>query len=362
MHLYVHIPFCHHICPYCGFYKHTPSRLANQDFVEAVLSEAEKRLPDVSGKIETAYFGGGTPTLLSCSHLTRLCEGLTGIFDFSDCREWTIEANPATFDLKKAKLMRELGLSRVSLGIQSFTPETLKTLDRDHTREDAIKAFKTLRTANFDQVSLDLMFSIPGQTLEQWQDDLETAVSLSPNHISAYNLTYEEDTEFLKRHETGELDIDEDRDADQFYLGLDYLEENGYHHYEISNYARPDGESQHNRAYWFGADYLGLGPGAVTTLNRQRWKTLPDTAAYIKASAAGLDTRTNIEVLTDEDKRLEALALQLRTREGVPLSLIETPGPVKTLARQGLLVEEGGRLLLTRHGKALADPIAAALA
>ncbi len=362
MHLYVHIPFCHHICPYCGFYKHTPSRLANQDFVEAVLSEAEKRLPDVSGRIETAFLGGGTPPLLSRSHLTRLCKGLTSLFDFSDCREWTIEANPATFDLKKAQLIRELGISRVSLGIQSFTPETLKTLDRDHTRENAIEAFKTLRTANFDQVSLDLMFSIPGQSLDQWREDLETAVSLSPDHISAYNLTYEEDTEFLKRHETGELDTDEDRDADQFYLALDYLEKNGYHHYEISNYARPGGESQHNRAYWFGADYLGLGPGAVTTLKGQRWKTLPDTAAYIKASAAGLDTRTHIEVLSDEDKRLEALALQLRTREGVPRSLIAAADPVETLAKQGLLIEKGGRLLLTRHGKALADPIAAALA
>ena len=362
MHLYVHIPFCHHICPYCGFYKHTPSRLANQDFVEAVLSEAEKRLPNVSGRIETAFLGGGTPTLLSRSHLTRLCKGLTSLFDFSDCREWTIEANPATFDLKKAQLIRELGISRVSLGIQSFTPETLKTLDRDHTRENAIEAFKTLRTANFDQVSLDLMFSIPGQSLDQWREDLETAVSLSPDHISAYNLTYEEDTEFLKRHETGELDTDEDRDADQFYLALDYLEKNGYHHYEISNYARPGGESQHNRAYWFGADYLGLGPGAVTTLKGQRWKTLPDTAAYIRASAAGLDTRTHIEVLSDEDKRLEALALQLRTREGVPRSLIAAADPVETLAKQGLLIEKGGRLLLTRHGKALADPIAAALA
>lgn len=362
MHLYVHIPFCHHICPYCGFYKHTPGNLANREFVEAVLSEAEKRLPEVSGKIETAYFGGGTPTLLSPTHLTRLCQGLTGLFNFSECREWTIEANPATYDLAKAQLMRELGISRVSLGVQSFTPDTLKTLDRDHTRDEAITAFETLRSANFDQVSLDLMFSIPGQTLEQWQEDLETAVSLSPNHISAYNLTYEEDTKFVKRHKTGELDTDEDRDADQFYLALDFLEEHGYHHYEISNYAQPGCESHHNRAYWFGADYLGLGPGAVTTLNGQRWKTLPDTAPYMKATHAGLDTRTDIEVLTEEDKRLEALALQMRTREGAPVSLIDTPNPVESLTQQGLLIEKDGRLHLTRNGKALADPIAAALA
>ena len=143
---------------------------------------------------------------------------------------------------------------------------------------------------------------------------------------------------------------------------MDYLEEHGYHHYEISNYARPGCESQHNRAYWFGADYLGLGPGAVTTLNGRRWKTLPDTAPYMKAAHAGLDTRTDIEVLTEEDKRLEALALQLRTREGAPVSLIDTPNPVESLTQQGLLIEKDGRLHLTRNGKALADPIAAALA
>ncbi len=361
MHLYVHIPFCHHICPYCGFYKHQPGKLANRAFVDALLAEAKIRAGEIDAPIKTVFFGGGTPSLLSPTHLERLCLGLTEIFNLGSVDEWTLEANPATYDLEKAKLIRDLGVSRVSLGIQSFHPDILKTLGRDHTSSDAVDAYHTLREANFESVSIDLMFSIPGQTTEHWQADLEKAVGLNPDHISAYNLTYEEDTEFLTRHEQGELDTNEDRDADLFYLGLDFLESNDFRQYEISNYAKPGKESQHNKAYWFGADYLGLGPGAVTTLNGHRWKTLADTAAYVKASEAGLDTRTDIEILSKEDKRLEAIALQLRTREGVSRRFIQTSDPIDSLIEQGLISENGEQLILTRSGKALADPIAAAL-
>lgn len=365
MHLYVHIPFCHHICPYCGFYKHKPGKLANAEFIAAILAEAEKRtaspFPDAALKIRTVFFGGGTPSLLSPTHLESLCLGLKERFDLSGVEEWTIEANPATYDLAKARLMKSLGITRVSLGVQSFQSETLATLGRDHTPGDAVSAFALLREAGFENLSIDLMFSIPGQDLDSWRRDLETAVSLRPDHISAYNLTYEEDTEFLTRHQSGELDASEDRDADLFYEALDTLEGNGFLHYEISNYARPGFESLHNRAYWAGADYLGLGPGAVSTLGTERSTSLPDTAAYIRAARAGLDTRREIELLTDEDKRLERLALQLRTREGIPLDLITTPDPVASLTEQGLVIVTDGRLRLTRDGKALADPVAAAL-
>ncbi|MDF1658934.1 MAG: radical SAM family heme chaperone HemW [Verrucomicrobiales bacterium] len=361
MHLYVHIPFCHHICPYCGFYKHKPGKLANREFVEAVLTEAKRRGSDLSSPIETVFFGGGTPSLLSPAHLETLCLGLSNALDLSEVREWTIEANPATYDLEKAQLMKSLGITRVSLGIQSFQPETLTTLGRDHTPEQAISAFETLRKAELDSVSLDLMFSIPDQDLSSWQADLATAVSLQPDHISAYNLTYEEDTEFLTRHKTGELDTNEDRDADLFYEAIDTLEGAGFLHYEISNYAQPGHESLHNQAYWTGADYLGLGPGAVSTLGQERSTSLPDTAAYVKASHAGLDTRREIETLSHEDKRLERLALQLRTREGISLDLVQGTNPVESLTKQGLIIEKNGRLQLTRDGKALADPIAAAL-
>ncbi len=361
VHLYLHIPFCHHICPYCGFYKHKPGNLANRDFVDAILTEAKVRCAGEQLSPKTVYFGGGTPSLLSPALLERLMRGLADHFDLRDAAEWTLEANPATFDVEKAILMRELGANRISLGIQSFQTPILRELGRDHTPADAIAAYDILRQAEFENVSIDLMFSIPGQTTALWQADLEQAVSLQPEHFSAYNLTYEEDTEFLTRHQIGELDSNEDRDADLFYLAIDFLASSGYGHYEISNYARPGFESQHNRSYWAGADYLGLGPGAVSTIKGQRWKTLPDTAAYMRASHAGLDTRTDIENLSDEDRRTEAIALRLRTREGLPMRLLPSLDPLGSLIQQGLVEEDGEYLVLTRAGKALADPIAAEL-
>lgn len=361
MHLYLHIPFCHHICPYCGFYKHKPGRLANREFVDAILAEALTRSEGNLFAPKTVYFGGGTPTLLSPPLLERLMRGLGERFDLGQVSEWTIEANPATFDLEKAAMMRELGANRISLGIQSFQSTVLATLGRDHSPDDAIRAYHTLREAKYKNVSIDLMFSIPGQDTALWQADLEQAVALAPEHFSAYNLTYEEDTEFLTRHQSGELDASEDRDADLFYQAIDYLEAKGYAHYEISNYARPGCESQHNRSYWAGSDYLGLGPGAVSTMAGQRWKTIPDTASYIRAVQAGLDTRSDIEILTDEDRRTEAIALRLRTREGVPREWLPSIAPLASLIEQGLIEEQGGCIRLSRAGKALADPIAGEL-
>jgi oxygen-independent coproporphyrinogen-3 oxidase len=284
----------------------------------------------------------------------------------SEVTEWTLEANPATFDLEKAKLMRELGIDRISLGVQSFQQKTLKTLGRDHSRRDAIEAYETLREAGFENVSIDLMFSIPGQTREDWAADLQQAIELEPDHISAYNLTYEEDTEFLARHESGELDTDENRDADLFADAISRLTASGFGHYEISNYARPGFESLHNQAYWTGEDYLGLGPSAVSTLEGTRSTTIADTAAYVKAAKAGLDTRTDIEILSAEDLRIERIALQLRTREGIPVSLLPPAeegksNPVDSLVQQGMVRRVSDRIVLTEEGKALADPIAAAL-
>ena len=197
------------------------------------------------------------------------------------------------------------------------------------------------------------MFSIPGQTAEMWASDLAKVCELKPEHISCYNLTYEEDTDFLQRHESGELDDDDDRNADFFYQAIDHLEGAGFQHYEISNYARPGLRSKHNQAYWRGADYLGLGPGAVSTIAGKRWKTIPDTAAYVTTA----DTRTEHEDLSEEDLRLEAIALRLRTSKGVPTGLLPRPNPVRSLIQQGLVEEKDGHVFLTREGKALADPV-----
>ncbi len=360
-HLYIHIPFCHHICPYCAFYKHRPGSLANQAFIEAILAEARVRARETEIDLETIYFGGGTPSALSTSHLTQLWEGLREIFDLSHVIEWSMECNPATFDRKKAQLFYDLGMTRPSLGVQSFHPETLKTLGRDHSPEDAIEAFQILRKAGFKNISLDLMFSIPGQALSDWEYDLAKVTELQSEHVSCYNLTYEEDTEFMQRHQKGELDASEDRDATSFYRTIEFLESKGLQHYEISNYARTGFESIHNQAYWTGQNYLGLGPSAVTTVDNVRWKTLPDTAAYTRAMLDGGDVKTEIEDLSAEDKRIEAIALQLRTARGLPAGYIEELSAVDVLTQQGLLIKKGERYCLTHEGKALADPIAASL-
>ncbi|MEM7601856.1 MAG: radical SAM family heme chaperone HemW [Verrucomicrobiota bacterium] len=365
MHLYFHIPFCHRVCPYCSFYKHRPGKLANEAFVHSLLAQIDQQHPDWIGRpIQTVYWGGGTPTLLSGRLITQLAEGIQARFDLSGCREWTLEANPATFGKGKARSMIAAGVNRISLGVQSFQPDTLKTLGRDHSGEEARSAFQTLREVGFENISVDLMFSIPGQTPESWKRDLDTAIALEPDHISAYNLTYEEDTDFLARHISGELDADEDRDAILFENTIDRLAAAGYAQYEVSNYARPGFESQHNQAYWQGADYLGLGPGAVSTVEGRRWTTLPDTATYIQSISERKDTKVNEETLSKDDRRLEAIALRLRTEQGCPVDLIgldDGLNRVEPLTKQGLIELKNGQVRLTRAGKSLADPIACEL-
>ena len=368
-HLYVHVPFCHHLCPYCGFYKHHPGKLANRRFVEALLAEVDQRQGEMHLLPKTIFFGGGTPTLLSPTHLAALLEGLRERLDLSQLEEWTVEANPATFDLEKARLMRAAGVTRVSLGVQSWDEDILRVLGRDHSAAEAASAFDTLREADFSSIGIDLMFSVPGQTVLQWKTDLQTAIGLGPEHLSTYNLTYEEDTEFLDRFERGELDQDEERDATLFELAIDLLEESGYRHYEISNFARPGHESIHNRAYWNGADFLGIGPSGVSTVQNRRWKSLADTAAWVERTLAGVSTKTEEEHLQADDLRLEALALQLRTAEGVAEATVRRTSDeslaerIDELISESLLVRSAnGRLSLTRQGKALADPIAARLA
>jgi len=367
-HCYIHIPFCHHICPYCAFYKHKPGKLANDAFIAAILSQLDAEKSVLAEKLDTLYLGGGTPSLLSAVHLEALFRGLRPFI--SPETEVTLEANPATFDLKKARIMREIGINRISLGVQSFQTGILKTLGRDHSGEDAKIAFEILREAGFTNISIDLMFSIPGQTESLWQEDLDIVTSeLKPGHVSCYNLTYEEDTEFLKRHESGELDENEDRDANLFYQAIDHLEAAGFGHYEISNYGQSGFESRHNRAYWTGKDYLGLGPGAVSTIHGIRAKALPDTARFVESPTL----KTEHETLTEEDRRIEAIAMQLRTREGLRINRvcstnepcsIETvlrSNPIESMTQQGLIEIRDERIFLTREGKALADPIASAL-
>lgn len=360
-HLYFHIPFCAQICPYCAFYKHTPGKLANAAFVEALLDEVDTCTKDFEITPKTLYFGGGTPTLLSRKHLERLLAGLHDRLDLSALEEWTFEANPATYNLDKAALLRDQGVNRISLGVQSWHPETLKLLGREHTPEEAKEAFAILRDAGFDQLNIDLMFSVPGQSLAQWEADLNQVIALQPEHISAYNLTYEEDTDFFKQLQAGRFREDSDEDALQFRLAIDKLEAVGYKHYEISNYSRPGAESMHNQAYWSGHDYLGIGPGAVSTIGSKRWKNIADTASYVRQmQEIGAVARDEKEELTQDQKRMELIALQLRTADGVALEVVEMNGQVdrQLLIDEGMIAESDARIILTEKGKLLADTVA----
>jgi oxygen-independent coproporphyrinogen III oxidase len=362
-HGYVHIPFCHRVCPYCSFYKHTPGNTDIAAFVEAVLREAELRSQLHPCQFETLYFGGGTPTALSLTHLDHLLTRLRQVFDLSQLREFTFEANPRTVPPAKADLLRQHGVTRVSLGVQAWDEATLTTLGRDHSPQEAEATYRTLRATGFDSVNLDLMFSIPGQSLETWKTTLQRSIDLAPDHLSAYNLNYEEDTEFFDRLARGQYREVPDQDADFFHTALDLLEAAGYAHYEISNYARPGHESQHNAAYWFGKDYLALGPGCTSTIAGQRWQNLMDTTGYIQQIQNNHLPATDLETLTPEQRRTERFGLELRTRQGLPLDLIQPDRLplLQQLATDHLLTVQDQHIRLTRLGKPLVDSIAVAL-
>lgn len=361
MHLYVHIPFCHRVCPYCAFFKHTPGHTDLRGFVDGVIREAHLRLPP-GYRPETIYFGGGTPSMLSPTHLEKLVGGLKETVDFSGVREWTFEANPATFNAAKARQWRRLGITRVSLGIQSFDQKLLTLLGREHTPEQAAESLRILRAAGIPQVNIDLMFSLPGQSLTQWAQTLETALSLHPDHISTYNLSYEEDTAFFRTY--GAHAGDEETDVAMFEMADDMLTSAGMRHYEISNYAHPGCESLHNLATWHGEDYYGLGPGAFGTADGIRYHNSEDTPAYISTLAQNKLPPATEEKLTPETRRTELLGMTLRTDEGLPASLIR-PGDqdfVRALINEGLAtLGKDHSLRLTRAGRLVADEIALGL-
>ena len=368
-HIYVHIPFCARICPYCAFYKDLLDRSQTSRFCEALLRELEldeshRRTRDRRFLLRpsTIYFGGGTPTALNIAQLELLLRGFHERLELSELVEWTIEANPGSVSARKAALLKEFGVNRISLGVQSWDEELLKLLGREHNAQQAEESFRILRNAGFTNVNVDLMFGLPGQTIDQWRATLEKTIALQPEHISTYCLTYEEDTEFFLRHARGEFRQDADADGEFFEMTMAILEDAGYQHYEISNYARPGFESVHNRAYWLGKDYLGIGPSAVSTIGMQRWQNVCDYRAYIDRALAGQSPRETSENLTDQMKRTERIALSLRTRDGVSAGELKDFGTeTDEFVALGLLRQSNGNFILTPKGKALTDSITEAL-
>jgi oxygen-independent coproporphyrinogen-3 oxidase len=373
-HLYVHIPFCARICPYCAFYKTRVKHSETERFCTALLRELTQHQGTATSKPprrfgdrrsllrpSTIFFGGGTPTALTTPQLEFLLRGFHEHVDLSALVEWTMEANPGSVSARKAALLKKYGVNRLSLGVQSWDDHLLKLLGREHDSKQAEESFRLLRSAGFANINVDLMFGLPGQTPGQWRATLQKTIALQPEHISAYCLTYEEDTEFFLRHARGELRQDSEADAEFFEMTMSILEDAGYEHYEISNYARPGFASLHNRAYWSGEDYLGLGPSAFSTVGMRRWQNVADHRAYADRLFDCRSCTDTIEELTPAKKRSEKIALGLRTRDGVSAETLE---PFKKETREfielGLLRRLNGSFVLTRKGKSVADSVAEA--
>lgn len=355
--LYIHIPFCPNICPYCAFYKESAGRERVERFLDALLKEIGEWAPRLRPR--TIFLGGGTPSALSIPQFEKLLSGLKSQLDLSMLEEWTIEMNPATVAADKAALLRDAGINRISMGVQSWDDQVLKSLGRTHDADKAEESFRNLRQAGFDNISIDLIFGVPGQSLESWRSSLERSLRLAPEHLSAYGLTYEEDTEFFRKLGRGEMAPDEGLEADQFELTAELLGHAGYLQYEVSNYSLPGRQSQHNSAYWSGKDYLGLGPSAFSTVGTRRWRNIRETGIYSDTTLNGKTAVDFEEVVTAGLKTSERAAFGMRTVEGLPLaeaSLWEAE--LRRIEKEGLVHRSADRWLLTPRGRLLADTVA----
>jgi oxygen-independent coproporphyrinogen-3 oxidase len=286
--LYLHVPFCSTKCHYCDFYSIAGHLNQTEDFLRALQSEIDL-YRNLLGPIapQTIFIGGGTPTLLAPNHLDQLLRLIQNLMPNHRPQEFTVEANPNTFDPDRAKVLAAHGVNRLSFGAQSFIPAELQTLQRDHDPENVPKAFQIARQANIQNLNLDLIFGIPGQTLDSWNFSLQSALALNPDHMSCYSLTYEPNTAMTARMKKGDFTpIDEDLELTLFNHVYTTMREAGFTRYEVSNYARGAGkECQHNLHYWKASNWLALGPAAAAHLNGHRWKNIPSLNHYVASLA-----------------------------------------------------------------------------
>ena len=362
--LYVHIPFCPQRCPYCAFTILTGHTGLYDRYVEAVCAEIRAWHPLAhKGPLQTLFFGGGTPSVLTPTQIQRILDTAIATFGMAPEAEITLEANPTTADARKFSAFRVSGCNRLSLGVQSFNDADLKTLGRWHSAADAEAAYSAARRAGFANVNLDVIFSIPGAPRQHWQATVHRLLALAPEHISTYALTIEEGTRFARRHHQGRLEpVSEEDDAWAYAWVMETLTTAGYEHYEVSNFARPGRRSRHNWGYWHGADYLGVGLSAHSLLNGQRHWNRRALQAYLTAVEAGRLPCEGVERLDPVAARHERLWLQLRTCEGVALqppelqTLLSAP-KFQAMLEAGLVHLQTLRLRLTPSGFLLADAI-----
>ena len=347
-HLYVHLPFCAHRCGYCDFVTATGRDHLHGPYVDALLRELQEEHD--GSPVETIFLGGGTPTFTALPELLRVLRALP------PARELTVEANPETVTPELAHALRAAGVNRVSLGAQSFQPHLLRVLERRATPADVGRAFAALRVSGFDNLSLDLIYGIPGQTPEDLAEDLAHAIELGPEHISAYELEAKPGTRFTIAH-GADLERQAERMEDYFERVVEALTKAGYRWYETANFCRDGKRAEHNLAYWLGRDYLGVGVGAVSTLGNERRRNTPKLARY-------LDGRYDreIELLDEETRARERVMLGLRLDEPLRLGGLRQaldPAGLARAERLGLAVEEDDTLALTSQGRFLGGGVTA---
>jgi putative oxygen-independent coproporphyrinogen III oxidase len=372
--LYLHIPFCSAICPYCDFAVLTGGPERRRQFVDHLVSEISFWSPERSAfeSIDTIYFGGGTPSALKPVDLSRILSSLRESLSIWDEAEIFFEANPEDVTPESVRAWRDLGVRFLSLGIQSFDADALKFLGRRHTPDQARNSVEIARDAGFETISIDLIYGLPNQSFEAWRRTLEEAVALAPDHLSCYQLTFHEGTPFGSRLAKGKItELPEEAQAKLFLFTHEFLHDHGYPGYEVSNFARSiEHRSRHNQKYWRHVPYLGLGPSAHSFSGTRRWWNERDLKPYEARIEAGERPVAGTEELTRQDLALEALMLGLRTVDGIDLEtfrerygvdLRKNNEPlVERLVAEGLLRMEGGTLLPSLAGLAMTDSVARA--
>lgn len=365
--IYIHIPFCKQRCSYCAFYSTTLYNIKDK-YVDALCRELLMR-KNYAGNdtIETIYFGGGTPSTLSIEQLQRICDTIYASYNISATPEVTIECNPDDLTPEFLAQLKQLPFNRISMGVQSFNDTQLKRLGRRHDADKARAAIRNAREAGYENISIDLIFALPGSTITEWEHDLDSAIALRPDHLSAYNLTYEEGTPLHRALERGDFaELSEEENIEQFQMLIAKLKEAGYHHYEISNFALPGCESRHNSSYWNDTPYIGCGAAAHSYNGTSRQWNIADIQEYIK----GIENDNpcfEIENLTEEERYNDTILTRLRTAKGIPLEWMKENFSARLNRHMqraaekeialGNLKEENAHLSLTEKGIFISDAV-----
>jgi oxygen-independent coproporphyrinogen-3 oxidase len=363
--LYVHVPFCASTCDFCAFYQVKPTAGSVEAFVASVGTESS--LVGWDRPVTTVFWGGGTPGLLSPGDLGRLGEVVRAVPGGDRAAEWTVEMAPASVTEARLAALRSAGVTRVSLGVQSFRPALLEALGRAHTRDQVYRAYERIRAAGFASVNLDLMFALPGQSESEWEDDIDEAVSLRPDHISTYCLTFEEDTALWVRLSQGRVRLDPENEARMYVRTWERLEAAGYAQYEVSNFAREGHACIHNVNTWLMREWVGLGPSAASQHRGRRASNVADLGAWAAGVGRGLRATEDACILTDSLLAEDALVFGLRMNSGVDLAPLRARCPqahwdrveslLERLADEGMASREGPRVRLLPKGRLLADSI-----